>query len=570
MLLELHVRNLALIERADVEFGDGLEILTGETGAGKSIIIGSVSLALGQKAPREIIRSGADYAYVELVFSVTEEKRAALEAMDVHPDEDGILIIARKLLPARSVSKINDETVTAAKLRQVTGLLIDIHGQHEHQSLLHSSKHLEILDAYAKAEILPLKEKIENCYRRYRLLQEQLEEMNSDEESRRRETDFLQFEVDEIESAALKEGEEETLTEQYRRFSNGRRILESLSSAYHAVETEGLGQAIRQLGQVVSFDEALKAIEDQLYDAESILSDARHAIAAYMEEVSFDEAQLAETEKRLDLIHNLQAKYGATIEQIFVSLEEKKTRLDQLANFDEYRRETQREYEKAREQLEILCGQLSELRRKAAVSLTARIRDGLIDLNFLDVRFDMEFRRLEHYTANGFDEAEFVISTNPGEPLRSLGMVASGGELSRIMLAIKTVLADSDEIPTLIFDEIDTGISGRTAQKVSEQLAIISRSHQVICITHLPQIAAMADCHFEIAKSAEGGKTKTEIRRLKEEETVRELARLLGGVEITEAVLQNAREMKQLASQTRLALKRKVDESSKRTERDSN
>lgn len=559
MLLELHVRNLALIERADVEFGDGLEILTGETGAGKSIIIGSVSLALGQKAPREIIRSGAEYAYVELVFSVTEEKRAALEAMDVFPDEDGLLIISRKLLPARSVSKINDETVTAAKLRQVTGLLIDIHGQHEHQSLLHGSKHLEILDAYGKAEILPVKEKIESCYRRYRLLQEQLEEMNSDEESRRRETDFLQFEVDEIENAALKEGEEELLAEQYRGFSNGRRILESLSSAYNAVETEGLGQAIRQLGQVVAFDEALKAIEDQLYDAESILSDARHAIAAYMEEVSFDEEQLAETEKRLDLIHNLQAKYGNTIEQIFVSLEEKKTRLDQLANFDEYRRETQREYEKAQEQLEIFCGQLSELRRKAAVSLTARIRDGLIDLNFLDVQFDMEFRRMDHYTANGFDEAEFVISTNPGEPCRSLGMVASGGELSRIMLAIKTVLADSDEIPTLIFDEIDTGISGRTAQKVSEKLAIISRTHQVICITHLPQIAAMADCHFEIAKSTEGGKTKTEIRRLREEETVKELARLLGGVEITEAVLQNAREMKELASQTRLALKKREE-----------
>lgn len=310
---------------------------------------------------------------------------------------------------------------------------------------------------------------------------------------------------------------------------------------------------------MVAFDEALKAIEDQLYDAESILSDARHAIAAYMEEVSFDEEQLAETEKRLDLIHNLQAKYGNTIEQIFVSLEEKKTRLDQLANFDEYRRETQREYEKAQEQLEIFCGQLSELRRKAAVSLTARIRNGLIDLNFLDVQFDMEFRRMDHYTANGFDEAEFVISTNPGEPCRSLGMVASGGELSRIMLAIKTVLADSDEIPTLIFDEIDTGISGRTAQKVSEKLAIISRTHQVICITHLPQIAAMADCHFEIAKSTEGGKTKTEIRRLREEETVKELARLLGGVEITEAVLQNAREMKELASQTRLALKKKEE-----------
>lgn len=555
MLLELHVKNLALIEQADIEFGEGLNILTGETGAGKSIIIGSVNLALGQKAPREIIRSGAEYGYVELLFSVDDEKREKLKELDVHPDGDGLLIVSRKIMASRSVSKINDETVTAAKLRAVTGLLIDIHGQHEHQSLLHASKHLEILDTYAKTRTGQLKRETEAIYRRYRELLETLEKAGDDADSRKREADFLRFEIDEIETAALKEGEEEALTEQYRRFANGRKIAESLSAAYQVVETDGIGRALHQVSEVAGYDEALAGIQDQLYDAESVLNDIRHAIASYLDEMSFDEEELARVEERLDLIHNLQAKYGNTVTKIQRALEEKRDRLEQLEHFDEYRQKTEREYKEAEKQLEVLCGRLSEERQKAAGTLTELIRKDLEDLNFLDVAFSMEFRRLDHYTAGGYDEAEFVISTNPGEPMRSLGTVASGGELSRIMLAIKTVLADSDDIPTLIFDEIDTGISGRTAQKVSEQLAIISRNHQVICITHLPQIAAMADCHFEIAKSVEDGKTVTRIRSLDHESMIQELARLLGGAQITEAVKQNAREMKALAENKRSSKK---------------
>lgn len=551
MLLELHVRNLALIEQADVEFGDGLNILTGETGAGKSIIIGSVNLALGQKAPKEIIRGGAEYAYVELIFSVEEEKRAALAAFDVFPDEDGQLIITRKIMPVRSISKINDETVTASRLKQVTGLLIDIHGQHEHQSLLHASKHLEILDTYAKSRTGKWKEETASAYQEYKRLKTALEEAGGDQESRKREADFLQFEIEEIEQAELKAGEEETLTEQYRKFANGRKIMESLSAAYAAAETDGIGRALHQVGEVASYDPQLKEIQDQLYDAESILSDVHHAIGAYLDDVNFDEEELLKIEERLDLIHGLQTKYGNTVEKISESLEEKKARLEQLEHFDEYRQKTEEEYKKVTERLEILCGRLSEERQQAAQELAVKIRAGLVELNFLDVSFSMEFRRLDHYTANGFDEAEFVISTNPGEPQRSLGLVASGGELSRIMLAIKTVLAESDDIPSLIFDEIDTGISGRTAQKVSEQLAIISKNHQVICITHLPQIAAMADCHYEIAKSTDGGKTRTRIHALDEEKMTEELARLLGGAEITDAVLQNAREMKALAGRTK-------------------
>ena len=545
MLMELHVKNLALIEQADVEFGDGLNILTGETGAGKSIIIGSVNLALGQKAPKEMIRSGSDYAYVELIFSVEEEKRELLERMDVYPYDDGTLIITRKIMPTRSVSKINDETVTVTKLKEVTGLLIDIHGQHEHQSLLHASKHLEILDTYAKSQISPIKEKTASLYKEYGMWKVRLEELSGDEESRRREYDFLRFEVDEIEQAGLKDGEEEELTERYRFYSNSRKIAESLSVAYEAVNSEMVGRAIHEVGDVVDYD------QDQLYDAESLLDDVHHAIGSYLEDISFNEEEMRQTEERLDLIHNLQAKYGSTAAEISRTLEEKQKRLEELEHFDDYRREAETGLKKAEKQLETACEKLSEARKKASVILTEKIRERLLDLNFLDVKFSMSFSRLSHYTANGFDEAEFVISTNPGEPERSLGLVASGGELSRIMLAIKTVLADTDEIPTLIFDEIDTGISGRTAQKVSEQLAIISKNHQVICITHLPQIASMADEHFEIAKSAKDGKTRTVIHELDETQMIAELARLLGGVEITGAVLENAKEMKRLAQKTR-------------------
>lgn len=551
MLLELHVKNLALIERADVEFGDGLNILTGETGAGKSIIIGSVNLALGQKAPRDIIRTGAEYAYVELIFSVEEEQRKELKKLDIVPDENGLLIVTRKIMPTRSVSKINDETVTVARLRQATGLLMDIHGQHEHQSLLHVSKHLEILDTFAKSRTSEMKNKVADAYRQYKALQSALEETKGDQESRKREADFLRFEINEIEESELKAGEEEELTEKYRKYSNGRKILESLSAAYEAVQTDGIGQALHQIHEVASYDKQLEEIQDQLYDVESILNDVRHGISAYLDDMTFDQEEMARMEQRLDQIHGLQAKYGNTVEKIYQVLEEKKVRLEKLENFDEYRKKTEREYKEVTEKLEKLCEKLSKERKASAKILTEQIRKGLVDLNFLDVDFSMEFRRLKNYTALGYDEAEFVISTNPGEPKRSLGMVASGGELSRIMLAIKTVLADSDAIPTLIFDEIDTGISGRTAQKVSEQLAVISRGHQVICITHLPQIAAMADCHFEIAKSAREGKTTTRIHRLDEEAMVEELARLLGGARITDAVRQNAREMKALADRIR-------------------
>ena len=552
MLLELHVKNLALIEKADVEFGEGLNILTGETGAGKSIIIGSVTMALGGKAPKGSIRPGADYAYIELVFSVTgEEKRKALRELDVEPTEDGLVIISRKLTSARSISRINDETVTMARLSQITGLLLDIHGQHEHQSLLYKSKHLEILDAYVKAATQPVKQTIADRYRIYRSLEEKRRGFDLDAESRIREADFLRFEIEEIEASALKEGEEEELTSVYRRYSHSRRIAECLGAAYEAVEGEWLARALKEVEQASEYDESLGGIRDQLYDADSILRDAGREMSAYLDSMEMDEETFRKTEERLDLIHNLQAKYGPTVEAICQKLEQKKKRLEELEDYDAHKKRMEQELEECRNGLEKLCTQLTGIRKKASRTLVKKIKQGLVDLNFLDVEFDMEFEKLDHFTPSGWDGAQFLISTNPGQPMRPLKDVASGGELSRIMLAIKTVLADSDDIPTLIFDEIDTGISGRTAQKVSEKLMLIAKSHQVICITHLPQIAAMADSHFEIAKSASHGRTITTIRLLDRQASVEELARLLGGARITEAVLKNAGEMKELADRTK-------------------
>ncbi|SET90544.1 DNA repair protein RecN [Lacrimispora sphenoides] len=552
MLSELHVKNLALIEKADVEFGQGFNVLTGETGAGKSIIIGSVTIALGGKTPKDIIRKGTEYAYIELIFTVSDPgKVRLLKAFDVYPDGDGTVIISKKIMPSRSLSKINDETVTAGKLREITGLLIDIHGQHEHQSLLYKSKHLEILDRYQEKKSHKLKENIADTYREYVRLKDRLSAFQLDEEARLREMDFIRYEIEEIENAGLKEGEKEELTSRYRLFLNAKKISESLSMAYSAVDTDFISRALKEVETVASYDDRLSVIRDQLFDADSILSDISREITSYMDDMSFDEDEYRQMEERLDVLHNLEAKYGGSLSQIFINLEEKQKRLEELEDYDGARKRTAEELQKVLDRLELLSGQLSEMRKNTAKELTKKIMEGLKDLNFIDVEFSMEFSRLGHYTANGYDEAEFLISTNPGEPLKPLGMVASGGELSRIMLAIKTVLADTDDIPTLIFDEIDTGISGRTAQKVSEKLAYIAGNHQVICITHLPQIAAMADSHYEIAKAVEEGRTTTSIHPLSGEEVVEELARLLGGAEITEAVRANAREMKRLAKEGR-------------------
>lgn len=552
MLLNLHVKNLALIEAVDIEFSAGLNILTGETGAGKSIIIGSINMALGQKAPKDIIRKGAEYAYIELVFWIDDiEKQRQLHEADVMLTEDNLLIISRKIMPGRSISKINDETVTISKLRSITDLLIDIHGQHEHQSLLYKSRHLEILDAYIYPQIKTIKQELKILYTKHQQLNQKLQEFSLDQESRMREIDFHRFEISEIENADLKIGEEEELAEKYRYYANAQKIVSALSAAYEAVASNSISYGLKEVSKVAEFDQALNGIKDQLFDVDTILNDVTREISSYMDSMDLDEEEFYKIEQRLDLVRNLQAKYGGTIESVLAQLNSKRKKLEELEQFDLLKEKTNQEFLKNKDKLEQRCQHLSKVRKKFAKELTEKISAKLKDLNFIDICYAMDFSKLDHFTASGYDEVEFMISTNPGEPVKPLAAVASGGELSRIMLAIKTVLAEADQIDTLIFDEIDAGISGRTAQKVSEQLSHLGNTHQVICITHLPQIASMADRHFEIAKTVVANKTVTKIQPLSLAQMIEELARLLGGAEITPAVLQNAREMKDLAERTK-------------------
>lgn len=552
MLAYLHVKNLALIDEAEVEFGPGLNILTGETGAGKSILMGAVNLALGQKASKEMLRNPQEAALVELIFQIDNpycQKR--LQEQDISV-ENHQLIITRKITGGRSISRINGETCTVAQIRAISPLLLDIHGQHEHQSLLYRERQLEILDAYGKDKLQNLKNGVQEAYQNWNKLKKELAGYQMDEEARKREISFLEFVVEEIENASLRPGEDEEIEEQYRMIANSKTILESMSKVLGYVDDEsGAGaqvtRALQEITQVENLDSAIGQQASILYDVESMLSDMKHEIQAYVDSLSFSDEEFYEMDRRLTLLNNLKAKYGATIDDILTYQQEKQNELDRLYHFEANKEKLETETQKAEITLDHACEQLSAYRKECAQELAEAIRKGLLDLNFLDVQFSINFEKMNHYSAQGYDNIEFLISTNPGEPLRPLAKVASGGELSRIMLAIKTLLADKDETETLIFDEIDTGISGRTAQKVSEKMAYIGRSHQVLCITHLPQIAAMADRHYEISKKVEDGQTRTQIHVLNAEDSVRELARILGGAEITNHTLDSAKEMKILA-----------------------
>ena len=557
MLQNLHVKNLALIDEAEVDFTEGLNILSGETGAGKSIIIGSIGVAIGEKATKDIIRKDADYALVELVFSVDEKTRRRLRELDI-PMEDDQVILTRRISGGRPIAKINSESVSTAKLKEAASLLIDIHGQHEHQSLLDGKNHLQILDAYAKKELKDLPQRLADSFQEYVHIRNELKDASLDTEQRTRELSFLQYEVEEIENAELTIGEDAELETKYRRFANGRKIMDSIGQAYRLTAQEGaaelIGHALQEISAASAYDDAVKQMEGQLMEIDNLLNDFNREAAGYMEDADFDEEQFYEVEKRLDTVNNLKAKYGDTIEKILEECGKKRARMEQLADYDSYLDGLKERLADSEAKLQQLCVRVSDIRREQAETLAEKIRAALIDLNFLDVQFEMQFARKKEFTEKGFDAAEFMISTNPGEPLKSLTKVASGGELSRIMLAIKAVLADCDEIGTLIFDEIDTGISGRTAQMVSEKMNVISKDHQIICITHLPQIAAMADTHFLIEKTADNHRTVTNIRKLKEAESIQELGRMLGGVKITDTVLQSAKEMKDLAVATKNTL----------------
>ncbi|MBQ5917129.1 MAG: DNA repair protein RecN [Lachnospiraceae bacterium] len=552
MLLNVHVKDLALIEDVDICFGDGLNILTGETGAGKSIIIGSIGVALGAKAGKDLIRQGAEYALVELVFQVeSKETLDKLKDMDIDA-EDGQIIIARKISNGKSLIKINGQTMTASALKEIASLLIDVHGQRDYETLVHTEKHLDILDAFASDSVLGLKEKVSGLYKEYKAINNKLLEFTKDEEQRAKDLAFYEFQAKEIEDADLVVGEDEELEVEFKKMTHGQKIAEAMGIAYEAISSdEGaatrVGLALKELGSVSNLDDDLSSIYDSLSSIDALCYDISKEMSSYMDKLDFDEERVAFVSERLDTINKLKLKHGKTISDIL----DKKAWLDEqieaLSNYDEARRKLEKDMEKALQQLEEVCSELSNKRKKAALSLEKEITKALVDLNFLEVKFKADFTRAKDYTAKGFDVMEFMISTNPGEEVKPLAKIASGGELSRIMLGLKAVLAKKDAVDTLIFDEIDTGISGKTAGMVADKMSAISKEHQVISITHLPQIASHADSHYLIEKSVKDKHTFTDIRKLNNEESVNELARMLGGTVITDAALDNARELKRLA-----------------------
>ncbi|MDO5521489.1 MAG: DNA repair protein RecN [bacterium] len=558
MLLNLHVKNFAIIDEIDVCFNDHLNILTGETGAGKSIILGSINIALGGKVNKEIIRKGADYALVELVFQIDDLHTVeALKELDIEVSDHQI-IISRKIMNGRVVNKINGENVPGVMLKKVAELLLDIHGQHEHQSLLYKTKHLSIVDQFGKTEIRPLKKELAFIYRKYQEVVKELNETSISEEQKLREVSFLEYEINEIESANLKPDEDESLQEEYKRLANANTISENLSSIYdmsalsNTSISENISRSIRLIQRVSEFDKRMEQFASQLMDIEGIVTDFNRDISEYMSDLEYDPREFNQIEDRLNLINNLKAKYGNSVSEVLEYLENAREKLEKYTAYDEYIESLLKQKKEIEEQLEYISEKISVLRKKNAKELQDRITEALLDLNFMNVNFQVAMNKLPRYTEQGFDEIEFLISTNLGEDVKPLSKVASGGELSRIMLAIKSVLADQDSVGTLIFDEIDVGVSGRTAQKVSERMAVISKKHQVLCITHLPQIASMADSHYIIEKTQDSVRTTTNIYQLNNEQSIEELARMLGGVEITETVLSNAKEMKDLAKKTKL------------------
>lgn len=553
MLLNLHVKNLAIIDEIEVDFEDGFNVMTGETGAGKSIIIGSITIALGGKISKDMIRKGAESALVELAFSVDKpQTEEAIRGLGIELEEN-TLLISRKITQTRTVNRINGENVTVAMIKKLADLLIDIHGQNEQQSLLHQSKHMEILDRYAREKMEGREERLKELYREYHKLQEELSGGEVPEEERLREISYLQFSLEEIENAKLVSGEEEELEGRYRRLSNAADIAQGLSEVYgmtcqeNGSVSDKLAESIRIVSKLAEYDERVSDFWNQLSNIDTLVTDFNRDVSDYMEEFEVGSEELDQVEKRLDTIRSIKAKYGATTKEVLRYADEVREKLEKYQEYDSYRAGLEERLSKVEKELKKISKEVSAVRSSCAAVLEKEITDALIDLNFLQVHFAIEVRRGAEYTAKGIDDVEFMISTNPGEELRALGSAASGGELSRIMLAIKAVLAEHDEIDTMIFDEIDVGISGRTAQMVAEKMALIGHRHQVLCISHLAQIAAMADTQFLIEKANEENHTHTQIRALDDKESVEELARILGGAEITEAVMDSAREMKELA-----------------------
>lgn len=555
MLTNIHIENYALIDCLDIDINEGLNIITGETGAGKSIILGAIGAALGAKINSDVIRAGEEYSFISVSFHINDaDKLKALTELDAVDLSDGDIIVTRKILPARSVFKINGVTVSAAQVRSLSSLIIDIHSQRDNLLLLKTENQLKLVDSFGDDELRKLMDRQKSLYEEYTECNSKLANIGDDASLREREISLLQYEIKEVEEASLTVEEDEELEEKFSKMSYLEKIRRGVAESLQSLESgdvnsiDLLGKAIKSLGDAINYDKDLVQIYDALKEAESILSDASGDLYSYIENNEMDEEEFARITNRIDLYNTLKRKYNGSVKGILEALDEKIERLDTLINSDEYITKLKDRINELIDEMNQVCQSLHDKRVGIAEHLQSLIMSEMTDLNFNNVQFLIEVRKNDTFSSNGYDSVEFLISLNSGEDVKPLKNIASGGEISRIMLAIKSVIADRDITGTMIFDEIDTGISSRTAQYVAEKMHNISKSHQIICITHLPQIAAMADTHFYVYKELSDNKTITCMRELDEESQINELARFLGGSKITENVMENAKEMKQLAN----------------------
>lgn len=560
MLKRVKVKNVALIDETEIVLGNHLNILTGETGAGKSILIDSIHLALGAKADKSLIRSGCEYAFVELEFMVENKETCnTLKELEVFPEEDGSVLLQRKIMPGKSTLKINGETVSLKTMRDAAGLLIDIHGQNEHQSLLQEKRHREFLDAFCGDAILEQKQMVQKAFLTYKEAEKEYQEALLKDENKERDIALAKFELMEIEEADLTEQEDVSLEAEFKKMDNVRAIGQLVVAASNCLEgneadgaVSRISLATKSLQQAMQYDEGLQDTLDTMLQTEDLLRECLRFLNRYLDQLEVDEERYVYVSERLNMINHLKKKYGNAISDILLYGQKQQQFIEKFENFEAYKENLQKQLDDTKKVLILECEKLSKIRREFASRLSSQLKDALVELNFLHVEFETEVvAKEEHISKDGYDQVRFMISLNAGEGLKPLSQVASGGELSRIMLALKAVLAKQEQIESLIFDEIDAGISGTTAWKVSEKLAVLGKEHQVICITHLPQIAAMADQHYRIEKTQTKDVTQTNLTHLDYDGQIAELARLLGSDMVTDAVLQNARELKALAIQTK-------------------
>ena len=554
MLVSINVKNYAIIDELTIDFTDGLNVLSGETGAGKSIIIGAMSLALGGRANSDMIRTGETKMSVQSVFYVqnlSSELKLLIEENDIEI-YDGEIIVSRTVFDSgRNVCKINSTIVNVSTLKKIVEHFVDIHGQHEHQKLLNQSTHISFLDNFAAKEISPILTKVENSYQKLRKLKQEHEQLLRLCREASDQRDLLRLRINEITEANLTINEDEELESQKNILANSEKLHELVTGAYLSLydndsnASENISMASNMMMNASNIDATLENAYKSILEAQIMIDEAVLTIRDYKDNIEFSPDELEKVQTRLNLINNLKRKYGETIEAILLQLAEYNEKLYQIENSDNETKLLEDKLELAKKEYLQFAVELSAERKKASSLLSSSLIDNLKDLAMNNVDFMVSFKEnsIVKYCADGIDEVEFLIRTNLSQPLLPLSKIASGGEISRAMLSLKSIFAQTDSTETLIFDEIDTGISGRTAQSVAQKISILSKNHQIICITHLPQIASMADTHFLISKEDRDNQTYTKFTALNEDERVNEISRMIGGVQITKTTKDSATEM---------------------------